>query len=224
MPKVRIRSAGGLTPQLRTKLRTALYEQDVQVSQILDGYAGDFVVITARDEDVELLFSPACRDSLRQLQMDPVMTPEKRARQTIVVRGVDRDIIEVSNDVIKDDLHNHHSNIKVEDIYKVPNATIMKIRFETQTMANYFKKKGISIDRLRYAPNRIEEERYTPVAQCMTCYAYDHTKAQCKKKDVLWCSLCGSKNHKFNQCTNRANPKCLNCGGPHSSLSNLCSN
>nr|XP_012152728.1 PREDICTED: uncharacterized protein LOC105664131 isoform X1 [Megachile rotundata]XP_012152729.1 PREDICTED: uncharacterized protein LOC105664131 isoform X1 [Megachile rotundata] len=56
-----------------------------------------------------------------------------------------------------------------------------------------------------------------PVKQCYRCLKFGHVQATCREQ-VRKCAVCGDKEH--GQCNK--DPKCVNCGGSHGSLSRGC--
>jgi len=98
---------------------------------------------------------------------------------------------------------------------------MMKVRFSDHASANKIKEEGIYLFKLYVAPWQIEFERFTPVRQCMNCYAYGHLKSSCKEEKKTRCSECGSGTHTYRTCTS-AHKKCLNCGGAHRTFANSC--
>ena len=98
--------------------------------------------------------------------------------------------------------------------------SILKIKFKDIKTAERIKKNGITLFYTTNLPVNIENEKFTPIKQCMKCFSYEHTRFECKVKSVI-CSECASKDHVFYQCKSQFK-KCVVCGGNHRTFSNLC--
>jgi len=98
---------------------------------------------------------------------------------------------------------------------------LIKVRFSDHATAKQVKEKGIYLFKVYVVPWQIEFERFTPVRQCMNCFAYGHLKTTCKAEKKSRCTECGSNTHSFRECKSSVK-KCLNCGGAHRTFANSC--
>lgn len=93
----------------------------------------------------------------------------------------------------------------------------IKVRFRSMAIADKIKETGLRLFWFSISPHNIEYERYTNIPQCMVCYLHDHVKSSCPNKDKKICSECAEVGH-----INKVNPKCVNCGENHRTLSGRC--
>ena len=101
--------------------------------------------------------------------------PEFSAARTVVVKGVDDYISHQTEEELLRSIKINHSNINVEKIIKISNAShLLKILCTDVNTADRLVEKGISIGNQRFQGGAIEKERYTHITQCMRCYAYNH--------------------------------------------------
>ena len=68
---------------------------------------------------------------------------------------------------------------KIDEIYKMKQHSIIKVKFNDIDVAERVKKEGVKLFYCTNIPENIEFERYIPVTQCMKCYSYEHTKNKC---------------------------------------------
>ena len=70
-------------------------------------------------------------------------------------------------------------------------------------------------------PKNIEKEIFIRLTPCYNCFRYNHRTRDCPLDQQILCSYCSQEGHKHNQCTSQE-PKCINCGGRHRTLTAVC--
>lgn len=139
---------------------------------------------------------------------------------TPVLKGIDQEVLMESNQSIEAEILKSAPFAQIDDIYIMEKPKFIKVRFITMDMANKIKETELRLFWFSIPSRNIEFEKYTNVPQCMVCYSYDHTKNACPTKDRK-ISEC-AQGHIFRECTNKTNPKCINCGENHRTLSGKC--
>ena len=226
MPRVRIRTLGELpggapSPQKKQhliQLLTTLKIFFIRIIKTDDSY----IVLTDTDDECNIIFEDKGRDLLQAQGFDPVLSPERRAKMTVVLKGVDESILEESKENILQNLSQTAPYAKIDDIYVLARANLIKLRMTHAHMATRMKKEGVKLLCFSIPPRNVEFERYTAVSQCTHCSLYSHVKATCPNLDKLFCSECSAEDHMWRRCPNKNNPKCRVCGGPHRSMSGKC--
>lgn len=100
MPKVRIKSEGGLTPTRRTNLLKTLCQHDIRIVKLLDA-TDSYIAITETDECINTIFEEATQNALSIEGFTPILSPEKRAKLILVFKRLEREILEQPEDAIK---------------------------------------------------------------------------------------------------------------------------
>ena len=116
----------------------------------------------------------------------------------------------------------YNEGLKVEELVKFGYYThVFKIEFETLQDAERAKRQSILRFNTKIADHQIETEKHTDIRICFHCYKLeDHSSEQFPNKNVIVWSECAG-NHTFRECTSRIK-KCLNCHGPHRTMSMVC--
>ena len=154
---------------------------------------------------------------LKSAGFRPVLSPETKARCTVVAKKVDRTVTtRTSEDILKDVAA--RNDVTVEDVYMPPNTRIVKIRCMSPEEAQKLLKNGIRMFHTSVPAYNLESESYIDIPQCYKCYRYDHLKSACDKPQR--CSRCGEEGHFFVGCIKEI--KCCNCGGSHTAVSGAC--
>lgn len=211
MTKIKITTPGGPTPQKRDLLQQILFDSDIRLLRLINAHDGYYTILQ-NNEQAERLFTDTVKDRLSSHGFTPLLPLEMRARLTLVLKRLDKQVVSEDADTIKKEISAAVPSCKVEDIYIMKEKYILKVRFSNHQTANDIKEKGIYLFRLFIAPWQIEYERFTHIKQCMNCYGYGHTKNECRTEKQTICSECGSKTHNYRNC-NSAHKRCINCGG-----------
>ena len=189
-----------------------------RLEQVGDGY----VVLTARQEDESIIFSPRTKREMASSHFTPTMPPQMKARLTLVLKKLDQSLFEYNQEEMIEEINSTTPNVngKVEEIYKMQGHSIIKIKMADTTSAQRLKDNGMRIFNISITPQQIEYERFTAIVQCMKCYSYQHTTNKCNVRGIK-CSECAATTHTWKECTAN-NKKCASCGGPHRTFSSLC--
>ncbi|XP_042893826.1 uncharacterized protein LOC122267746 [Penaeus japonicus] len=216
--KIKINLEGIPTLTRKQELYSLMFGNVIHFVRIVDSRNG-YIVLPKTSQDADKLMSPDFRRKLKT-RCEPQMPLETKAKMTIVIKKVDSYITSHSNEEIKEELV-RQLKLQVDEVYKMPQHGIVKIRFPDIQTANKIKEQGLILYNYSINPAQIEEERFTRVIQCMNCYEYGHVKGKCTKKNSEKCSECGQTGHRFTACKSTTK-KCLNCGGDHRTLSGAC--
>lgn len=115
----------------------------------------------------------------------------------IVLKAMDEEILKQSKNSIEAEILKSTPFAKVDDIYVIEKTHIIKVRFKTMAMADKIKETGLRLYWFSIPARNIEYEKYVTVPQCMVCYAYDHTRNTCPRKNEKLCSECAQEGHIF---------------------------
>lgn len=168
------------------------------------------------------VFKDDTRNALTAANFSPVLSPEKRARMTFVLKGIDNEILKETTKSIEKEIIKSAPFAKINDIYVMERPHIIMVRLRTMAMADKIKENGLRLFWFSIPSRNIEYERHTNVPQCMVCYSYNHIKNAWPNQGKVICSECAQEGHIFRDCPNKSNPKCINCGESHRTLSAKC--
>jgi len=188
----------------------------------MDDYKNAYFVI-ANDQTIEMM-SKECKATFLKHHFEIQDPPEYNAMRTIVIRNVDKQITEFSEEEIKENIENENAWAKIEQVIKIPNApSILKIRFESTQMAKRALENGLLILFQFMPPRFVERDIFINLVPCYRCYKYDHLVKDRKETDTYKaCSECASNDHTYKDCRENTK-KCLNCNGNHRTLAAKCS-
>jgi ribosomal protein L40E len=208
----------------------------LQILQILNGLGSkcsriytksktEFVVCCFSGTDADVIFTVNCLTALKAVNCTPIMPMSLKAQRSILVRGCQDDIYDNSADDIKNELIDHNEWLTVTDVFKFPNAKLIKITCINQEIASRSLINGLKMFHLYVPPRDIQREEYFDIPICYKCYALnDHSAKECEKPaGYTVCSTCSSADHSFKNCLSLVKC-CLNCDGPHSTLAYSCPN
>ena len=222
MNKVRIKSLPGKRPE-RDKLLHSLTSFNIKCFKLVELKSDIFQVWCNTDSDVDLLFSEACVKELKKIHCEPQLPPEVRAKRTVMLRRIDDIIMSKEERDIIAELQEKNDWLRIADIFVFPNTPTVKLVFTTNEMAVKALSNGVKLFNLSIPPSNIAQKEYINLIACYKCYTIeDHQAATCNKpKEYKICSICAMTGHTFKQCTSNTK-KCINCGGPHSTLAMSC--
>ena len=221
--RVRIRPLrGGDIANVKNELCNAIYEEGIKFSRIIP--TGDTLVVVCLSEDeVDRLIASATTTALLNKQFQVIIPPHLKAKKTVIVRRIDKDLTEQHVNVIKEDIEHRNDWAEVEEIVKFPKMpSMLKIRFSDIKMARKATELGISLGKYHLSQDNVEMEDFVQLTPCWVCYKYTHSVKDCPEKDIKKCSECAAVGHTFKECQEKTNLKCLNCDGPHRTLAAIC--
>ncbi|ROT62566.1 hypothetical protein C7M84_019586 [Penaeus vannamei] len=187
MTKVKINVHGGPSPSRRNTLAQALFEAEISLLRYYPTHDG-YVALIEDNSQAEKHFSHQVTTKLEKLGFSPVLPLDMRAKLTLVFKKLDRQVVNETSDDITNEIMASAPHAKVENIHIMQALYMIKARFADHASANKIKEEGIFLFKLYVAPWQIEFERFTPVRQCMNCYAYGHLKTNCKDEKKSLCS------------------------------------
>ena len=127
-----------------------------------------FKVLLAKAGDLTKFLSTAGRAKLAEGGFKPVLSPEMRARCTVVARKVDRSIVAMTEHQIRDEVA-AKNNVSVLEVYKPPNSFTVKIRCQALEDANKLLKDGIRLFNTLVPAYNLNQEEYYQIDQCFRC-------------------------------------------------------
>jgi len=130
MARIKIRDKNPTPSCRRAKLWQCFGHAKVTVHEVDDTKNAFFA--TANDETIEKLMSTHCKAIFQNHQFEIQDPPEYNAMKTIIVRNIDRQIIDYEERKIKESIERENGWAKVEQVIKLPNVpTIIKVPSET---------------------------------------------------------------------------------------------
>lgn len=167
MPIVRLKASGSLSDHLRSQLSRILNENNISLLRLHSSYDG-YVAQVAMEDDVNKIFEDNTKTALRTINCQPVLSPEKRAKLTLVLKGIDRSITDLPPETIAAEIERTTTHAKVDDMY-VMQKYLIKVRFNSPTSASLIREKGLKMLAFSVTPSQIEAEKFTAITQCMHC-------------------------------------------------------
>ena len=174
--------------------------------------------------DVDLLFSEDVTVKLAEYRCSAVKPPYLTTSRTIIVLRANKFIMEHSKQEIEENINDgNESWLKIRNLYKFPSEKTFKFECSTLDMAEKCLKDGFFAFNLSVHPHDLSLEEASKVQYCFKCYALDdHVSKNCGQRQAYKiCSLCSSTTHTYKECKS-ATRKCVNCQGPHATMSRAC--
>ena len=195
---------------------------DIKVEKILEKKFG-FLIVCSTTRDADKIFDEAVLSLLSAGEVQPVMPVELKAERSVIVNRLDAMIYSLSIENIKQEILARNSWCTVRDVVKFSNSSGMKLTFSSSDIADRVCEQGFFITKLFIFSHYIFKDEFVPVLTCYRCYKLeDHRTSQCPQNpDYVICSLCASRDHGWKTCEN-VTKKCVNCDGPHPTLSMSC--
>lgn len=214
---------GGKNVRSRNHLMDILFNKlSVRFTKLIDA-PDSYVVLCLNEDEVNKVISHNGVAELMKHSFNVIIPPHLKAKKTVILRGLDKEITTLTEEELKRDLEERNNWLKVEEIIKMKNIPyILKVRFEDIAMAHKATEQGVCIQMYHLGKNQVEKEDFIQLTPCWNCYKYDHQASTCPKKNETFCSECASTGHTFRECNNKQNPKCLNCQGSHRTLAAIC--
>ncbi|KAK8747075.1 hypothetical protein OTU49_016977, partial [Cherax quadricarinatus] len=182
-----------------------------------------FIVVCTDDTEASKLMNDSSIRTLQTQQFTLSPSPFLKSKRSVFVKRLDNIVTSLSTEALKTSIEEQNTWASVDSISKISNASFMlKITFSDVSMAAQALSDGLAISYYHIHPSHIEQERFTYISHCWTCYSYKHTTKDCPVKDKKFCSKCGNDGHDFRSCTITTAPSCLNCKGNHHTLAAKC--
>lgn len=144
MPKVRIKAEGGPSSEKRAELLNILCTKDIKIVKLLPTYDG-YVVITDTDLCINNIYEDDTRNALTAAGFNPILSPEKRAKMTIVLKGIDSEVLKETPKAIETELLKSAPYAKINDVFVMEKTHIIKVWFRTMAMADRVKETGVRL-------------------------------------------------------------------------------
>ena len=198
-----------------------LNKAEAYVYKMLQAKEAFFLVTDG--EQAERILKPEIRDFLKGKGLEIQVPPEYMAMRTVMVKGLEWCVAELSNIQIQDQIETNYPNWKIEKVIKIPNnSKLMKLVCKSARTAEEIVNKGIVISNQKFAGRSLERETYVNITPCFRYYSYDHIMKRCTTSSTYKiCSECSKDGHRFNECTS-STKKCINCGQDHKTTAFKC--
>ena len=169
------------------------------------------------ETDVDKILSVDCRQRLSKVGLEPFISPEKIARQTVVLYTRSAIIHEATNEEIKNYIISKDEQLQIQDIWKGKEMGVVKIQFKNSEQAKKVKENGLKLMGFHLNSFDMDYGEYIPILQCLRCYELEtHASRQCRIAYDL-CGDCSQRGHRYDVCDSPVH-KCINCikaGKPH---------
>lgn len=142
------------------------------------------VVFTPQEANVDTIFNLPYLEALTVANFSPVLPPEIKAKQTILLFRVNNIIRDNTPETIKKEIERHNDFTKntVTSVYKFPNNNIIKVTFSQAAVAQKPVASGLKMFYMSVAAHDIEHEDYIPITTSLRCLAIEsHTTINCPK-------------------------------------------
>lgn len=197
--------------EIRKVVELAYGKFNVPFTRIFPTNVG-FKVICRNETDADKIQSTEAKQELEKIGLHLIISPETKARKSIILRQLDQIIGINSAEDIKKEVEKENAWIKVEEVVKIKNYThILKLRLEEISMVEKAKQKGILAYNMAISPSQIEQEQFCQILTCYKCYQLeDHQTKDCPYPNIKVCSECSENGHTFKDCQNQEKA-CINC-------------
>ena len=198
-----------------------LHKAEAYVYKMVQAKEAFFLVTDG--EQAKRVLKPEIREFLKEKGLEIQVPPEYIAMRTVLVRGLEWCVAELSHTQIQDQIETNYSNWKIEKVVKIPNnSKLMKLVCKSAKTAEEIVNKGIIISNQKFAGRSVERETYVNITPCIRCYSYNHVTKRCTTPSTYKvCSECSRDGHRFNECTSLTK-KCINCGQDHKTTAFKC--
>ena len=204
------------------RLLLSILAPTVKVTRLI-GTPGGVIALTAAEEDVEAIFSPAILPKLTAASFQPALPPELRARRTVICSRLDDLVCGYTTQEYAEEIHRLQDWATVVDTFKFPRSNTLKLVFSSSDMARRALSGGLRLFGMSVPPGQIRQETYIPLVACDRCHKVEHhlTKECPEPHDYQLCSECGGNDHTFRACS-AAQKSCPNCKEQHSARAMRC--
>ena len=224
MPRIKLKTRGPPNKEKKLKLLSILCGKEIHVTKVFDANDG-FAVLLLNDDHANKIFEKETKKSLEDNGFTPLMPPALKVKKSIILNRLDDIIYEHNEEEIKDEiiLKNEWIGDGLENIFKFPNSSTIKMTFNSAALAKRSTEKGLLAFNLSIPTTQIRQETFIPIQTCMRCYQVEmHSTKDCPKPPTYKvCSECSEEGHQWHQC--KATTKtCINCGEDHGTMAMKC--
>lgn len=178
-----------------------------RIFQTNEGYKA----ICRNDDDADKMLTDEARQAFAAIGLNIIMPPEIKAKRTIFVRKVDKEIGSHTAEEIKANLELNNQWMKIAEVTKIKDYThVFKICFRDTQMADKALDKGFLAFRMSITPDTLEREKFTSILTCFKCYKFEAHQTKDCPETSKFCSECAEEGHFYTECTN-THKACLNC-------------
>jgi hypothetical protein len=161
-------------------------------------------------------------EAIRKFNLTPILPLDLRAKRTIFVRQLDKDVGSQSADEIKHEITTQQNWRHIQDIIKIKHYTqVIEIITTDSRIAQRVLANGFYMYNTEITPSQCEQEQYTHLLICYNCYQIEHHLAHQCTSTTSFCSECAAKDHTYTQCTDTYE-RCLDCHNDHLTLAANC--
>ena len=171
-----------------------------------------FTIKSDSSKDVDTLLNNSATLLTKNLKLIP--PPKLLTRRTLLVRQLDKEVTDMSNEVFVDRFNNHsrntENNLEILEKINLPDKDhVMKIICSNNTSAEHIIKHGFHFEYGKIASHQIHRQEHIDITVCYKCYSMDqHLTIHCPNQQV--CSNC-TDHHKHTRCPNSDHKFCVNC-------------
>ena len=147
----------------------SLHRAEAYVYKMLQSKEAFFLVTDG--EPAEGILKPEIRDFLKEKDLEVQVPPEYVAMRTVMVRGLEWCVAELSDVQIQGQIETNYPEWKIEKVVKIPNnSKLMKLVCKSARIAEEIVSKGMIISNQKFTGRSLERETYINITPCFRCY------------------------------------------------------
>ena len=129
--------------------------------------------------------------------MEILIPIEINAMKSIVVRHIDKMIVDYEDEEIIESINRLNDCSEAEEIYRIAaNGRLLKIKFQNTNMVERAVREGIIILNQKVPGKYVEKEICVKLNPCYNCFSYMHKTKDCTQDKMILCAYCGAEDHK----------------------------
>ena len=220
MPGVKILDRKTGEPRRRQRLWECFGRITIFPTDLKDARGAYYAIINSND--LETVLGENAKQQFKGEGFEILPPLEYAALKSVVVRHVDKMILEYTDAEIISSIEQLNQWAKVDAIYKITtNGRLLKIRFSNTEMANKAIMEGLLVLNQRIPARHTEKEVFVKLQPCFNCFDYTHKTRDCPEERKEICANCSQTGHRQANCT-ETQSKCINCKGGHRTLAAIC--
>ena len=209
----------------KTNLIRLCSKLNIKVTKFIEIKNG-YLLICSSVEDAEKLFEKNTLATLKQINLLPLLPSELKTKQTILLKNVDRFLLQKTFNEIKCELTTKNDGIDIVDGVILKNS--IKLTFSNSKIVAKCERLGLNAFGIHIPGYNITRENFVKIEYCYACFEIEnHVSKNCPRKlenpNFKVCSKCASTDHTYAMC--KAEPErfvCINCGQNHHTLAFKC--